>query len=213
MNVSVVCNVLSSLTGNLWTVAPEDPTRPNVNDTINREDGMSLWFVVGGYQKRGRITIHFHRPRDREGNYVTVWGAAGEGQLGNPSITVAETKSDEAIAKDIARRLIPDCEQVFAAVKKSIADRSSFVDGRHESIVNLAKALGTKPKTVHNHPEQFTGEIDLHIAAQVPSFGKYGYGKIQVNSKDGIDIELKSMNYDVAVKVAEAIKNVLSSTK
>lgn len=192
MNLKEIANALP---GN-WTVKD--------NDELTRADGLKLWVREGGYGMKGRVGVSFMRPRGVRGDWYDLWD--NNEKVSDPRITVSATKSSEAIAKDIVRRLLTDAEKVFALATARIKIHADFDSGKKDLLHEVASVFGTKPKT-HYSTGEFTGEIDPYVG--IKSFGVNGYGNVIVNGPDSIKIELNSMGKDFGMKVVKALAAVI----
>lgn len=132
---------------------------------LTRADGLTLSAVAGGYRNAGRMTISHSRPRTAKGGYVDLWGdtSKGEpsGQIATPSITVSLDKDAEAIARDIARRLLTDAERVEGLARASVARDNAYHDGKLALLRAVSEAAGmadvprdhySKEPTYHSLP-------------------------------------------------------------
>jgi hypothetical protein len=125
---------------------------------------------------------------------------------------VSETKSEKAIANDIIRRLLPDCEKVFKLVNERISAENAHLDGKAVMLDRVAKIFNTEPDVRYNSKET-TGEVEPYKGLGLKSFGPYGYGKIVVNSADSISIKLESISGAVALRILPEIARVLKESK
>lgn len=183
--------IASALPGT-WTVEKDNE--------LTRSDGLKFWIREGGYGMKGRASISFMRPRSPRGDYYELW--ENHNKVSDPRITVSATKSSEAIAKDIVRRLLVDAEKVFALATATVKSHSDFADGKTALLNEVATICGTSPKR-HYSTNELTGEVDPYVG--IKSFGANGYGKIVVNGPDSIKVDLESMGKDFGLKVVKAL--------
>lgn len=132
--------------------------------TLTRADGLALYLVAGGYGKAGRITVTHSRPRDARGQWVELWADKGGGRLPSPEITVSQTKSAEAIAADIARRLLPDAESVEAKARARIAEGNAYHAGRVALLRAVCDAAGMKAPEVGQDDRDTSFAVDLYAS-------------------------------------------------
>lgn len=88
-----------------------------------RADGLTLYV---SRPIRGRVEIALLRPRDASGSYPSLWN--GTGKVGDPLVTVSVTRPADAVAKDLARRLIPDAERVRALALAANAASNEYAE-------------------------------------------------------------------------------------
>ena len=164
-----------------WSAAPVY-SGENANQYLTRSgDGLKLFFAgsSGGWAAKGRLRVSFSRPRDKRGETVALYESAPRyGQISDPEISVAETKSPAEIAKDIARRLLPDAETVFAMAQKVIEERAEYHARKLAALQRVAEVTGN-PLEKSRH----TGEM-----RETFSFyhGETRLGDVQVNSATSI---------------------------
>jgi hypothetical protein len=106
-----------------WAVRAAHADQIDSPMVLTRPDGMSLFLVpYASYSRKGMGVVSMLSPRDGKGRYVTAYDPTTRERVSEPSIKFALTKSAEQVAKDITRRLLPECETVFpyftAAVKR-----------------------------------------------------------------------------------------------
>ena len=126
--------VASSL-GSNWTVSTpahliEWPGEERAPTYITRADGLKL-FVSNAY--KNRVEISLSRPRDASGSYPSLWADAGK--VGDPVVSVNVTRSADAVAKDLARRLIPDAERVHALALAAVAQADEYASAQRRATV------------------------------------------------------------------------------
>lgn len=177
----------------------------NSRGYLTREDGLTLYFSFDAYGNKGKIAISYSSGDLNKGAYVTVYDDKYQ-RVSYPSINVSMTKTPDQVARDIQKRLMTDAVRVHGLVLKSIADSNNFVACREATTIRLAALLGTEPKRDH-YSKALTYEIDPYV--KVKSFESDGYGEIKVSSGNSIDINLKSMSFETARKVVEALSKVL----
>lgn len=122
--------------------------------TITLPDGVQMFLRPGGYGNEGRIHASGSYPsyeRVEHGREIVTPGDIYEGgkRLESPSITVADTKTPEQIAKDIERRLLPDLRHVWLACKAHCDSNTARQAQRKATVERVAKATGGQPN-VHN---------------------------------------------------------------
>lgn len=205
MNLQNICTLLPGQ----WNVN----TSKNHKNKIVRNDGLTIYFCYGDvfplYGLTGRIVIGFSRPHDAKGQYLTLWADKGTGTIPDPRITVVDTKTDEQIAKEIVRRLLPDAEKVFALATTAINSHNKFETDKVWAANKIAFHCGTEPER-HYQTKILTGKVDPYKGAKLAAFQENGYGGFMISGKNSISLELNGMNIDLAVEIAEALRAILS---
>lgn len=116
-------------------------------------------------------------------------------QVSSPSITVNADKSPEQIAKDIARRFLPDYRAVLARCLEARDNHDSYIRNSNSLAKELADILGEKPSGRSEAERQH-----IHLSSLKKNF----YGDFHV-SGDSISVDLRSLNPDQARKLAAFI--------
>lgn len=88
-------------------------------------------------------------------------------RLTAPSITVAGSKSPEAIARDMTRRLIPAATEYWTAISERIAARLTAADMRETFARELAGIMGTRARQTRDSwmaelPENVIGTFTVN---------------------------------------------------
>jgi len=114
--------VAAQLSGT-WTVQAAHADQVDSPFVLTRPDGMKLFLCpYSAYNRPGMGVVLMLTPRDGRGRYVSACDPDTFGRVIEPSIRFNLTKLPEQVAKDITRRLLPDCEKVYplfaAAVKR-----------------------------------------------------------------------------------------------
>lgn len=114
--------VAAQLSGT-WTAQAAYADQIDSPFVLTRPDGMKLFLCpYTAYNRPGMGLVSMLTPRDGKGRYVSACHPDTFGRVVEPFIKFALTKLPEQVAKDITRRLLPDCEKVYplflAAVKR-----------------------------------------------------------------------------------------------
>lgn len=173
-----------------------------------QSDGLNLRFAFDEYGNKGKIAISGSSGDLNGGRYVTAYNEMHQ-KVTYPSINVTMSKTTEQVAKDIKKRMLDECNRVHGYVLKKIKNDNQFLFDRDSATQRLAAEFGSKAKTVYNHPEQLTYEVDPYV--NVEKFKQFGYGEFKVNSATSVELKLNGLTLDVACKVAEALKKIFSA--
>lgn len=135
---SLAQEVIAHLPGT-WSIEPTD-RRPDCNFRLLRADGLRLWFSpTERYDRKGKGYVSYDRAKDRKNGWIYAYDADHK-ELSDPSIKYALTKSPEQVAKDIARRILPDAEALHAQIIRRQAEANAFAD-QCDTATATAKAL------------------------------------------------------------------------
>ena len=112
-------------------------------------------------------------------------------------IGMAWSKTPEQMAKDIARRLIPDAGAQYARVRARLAEHQAFDTAKGATYERIAKALGVTPAEWDRAKDQVT---------------KYESGgfrlEAKVNSGNSVEIEIRYLKADQAEKILQLLANL-----
>lgn len=206
---TLLATVAASLPGQ-WTVK-EDVEGTHGGNLI-RADGLKLWVRAGSYNHKGKVYVRYVRPSDVDGrNGYSLYGAEVPTQYGgvtrpkleDPSMECTDTKTGEQIARDIARRVLPDAEAVQSAALAHLAEWKAHREAKAslgEQITAVIKAHRV------NKPQSVDGDLTLDLADPIKGFTN-GYGTVRVNSSTSIDFDLKGITPARALRLAAFLAN------
>ncbi len=170
-----------------YTVLKEDePSKyEHRADLRNKAGDEGLRIINGGYGNQNRLVIRGHYPADYKGRYHL------SGHDGAPTITIAESKTVEAIVADIKRRFLPAYMKTLATVRERNDQWRAEEEAKEKALRRLAKALGVR---------------DIRMTG--PEWAVYFHkGNAKVYS--GGDVEIRAyLPLDAALKVATLIGNL-----
>lgn len=182
----IATQVAEALDGD-WTVE-----LPEFRGAYLKSDGQqSLWMAQGYDTKsKGRLVIH--------GDYPGKEGY----RLDQHEITVAATKTPAQIAKDIERRLLPGYRQTLAERVAKLNRDAEARDKRLALAERLMEAIGPLATLPSNRQE------DNHTVVLIPSNSvNKGYGNFNLwYEADKVTIELHSVDAEIAVEIAKALR-------
>lgn len=186
-------NIAALLPG-AWTVKP---LPHNHGHYLQREDGLTLWFRPC-YNEKTKFRISWDQPAidQRYGHGYTVYDNGTK--LETPGIGVSKAKNPEAIAGEIVRRLLPDCERIEPLARQFVADVAESYAKQGETRARLMAVTGYTP------PDHCPDKISLNHRGNL----NRGYGDATVNAGGSVSFELRSVPADSAVKLAEFLKTL-----
>ena len=152
----------------------------------SREDDMSLVVYTDGGRDQLEVawTVPSELWESRPADYRRL------------SINVSFNRAVEAIAKEIARRLLPDAEKGLATVKERHAKLQSEEAEKRATLDRLGNALGVTPSTYDAERYQVTkwDQKRFRVSAKV-------------NSPDSVEMELRYLAPELAVRILELLAN------
>jgi hypothetical protein len=133
-----------------------------------------------GYDLNDRVLVTGHMHLGKNGSYVEVYdrGADGTGwnRVSAPSITVALSRGCQAIAKDIAKRFLPEYLRVFAMALDKVQADADYDAQITANLQRLAKVAGVAVST----EQQCYGEVNKSFHFSV----RQRYYDVTASAKD-----------------------------
>lgn len=148
-------------------------------------DGSLFFGSCGGYRTPDRYFFSTDYPRPSVGEISTY-------DLPRPSITCAETKTEEQLISDIKRRLLPDFERGLKIVQERIKQTTDYHSARD---LNLSKVMGRK----------LTDEEKKSGNARLPYDSGKPWGDVK-SYNDSVSIELSNLSPDLAARILTMVK-------
>lgn len=170
-----VAEGVAPLLGDGWTFK-DDPN--HWGGTVLGPDGADLFFRMDGK----RLQISGSYPH---GTHQKVWGYE------HHSITVSPDRSDEAIAKDIQRRLLPKYLPELANVLERLRLHDEGANAQAEVAKDLARVLGTTPGV---------GEVSIYRSEH----GIYGRARI-LHGGNAVNLDLNGLTPEQAHQILTII--------
>jgi hypothetical protein len=194
---ALAAEIAAALPGS-WTARPVHPdaTERNGNQYVTRADGLQLFLAgsSGGWAAKGRVRVLFSRPRNA-GSYVRLYSAAPNyGEVTDPEMTVAETKAPATIAADIARRLLPEAEKVFALAHAKIDAETNAANAHEKTAAEIAAACGREVEKDHHRG-------GVRKSFYLASAG-HSVGSVDVRGGDSVRIEVDATKAQALTLVA-----------
>src|ERR1700722_2186492 len=131
----------------VWTAAPyrEDTWQVYLE---NRENKARIYLTLTGrsYENPDRVEVSGWLHIGKDGSYVEVRDKSYN-RVTVDAITVALARGPEAIAKEIARRFLPEYLLVFALAQEIVRKDAKYAALITAGLQRLAKAAGTELPT------------------------------------------------------------------
>lgn len=138
-----------------------EPTENTYSVQLRNAGKGRIYLQFDGYNEPTRLSISGGLHIGKNGQYVEVYdrGADGTGwnRVTAPSITVALSRDPIAIARDIARRFIPEYLRVLALAEAKIAADNAYESTIAANLQRLAKATGQHVNV--EDPNDLRGEV------------------------------------------------------
>lgn len=100
-----------------------------------RADGAEIGLDVGGYRRDGRVAFWGLTPKYKDG--TRYWGGGPR-----PQITCSATRSHAELAREVARRLLPQYDHAFAEALAYVTKHDASMDEAEAVAQRLAGVVG-----------------------------------------------------------------------
>ena len=186
-----------------WTFV--EPTEDVYSVYLRNAGKARIYIQFDGYNNTPqRLVISGYQHIGKNGSYVEVYdrGADGTGwtKASVPSISVALSRGCEAIAKDIAKRFLPEYLRIFALVEEKVATDLAYEQKIAANLQRLADVAG-----VQFHSEDglnYRGEQRKEFSWKVGT----AYHEVKVNDHEA-DLKLNDLTFEQAEKIITLLKH------
>lgn len=204
INYNAVCDNLQRVAtglGHGWSVLPNTDEESGHPDNrflprVRHTDGRELFFSRTRASE-GRLEIsgaNWPKYQDKENRTQYIRPHELHPREAHPSITVSASKSPDAIAKDIARRLLPEYTRIMELCRVKAAEWSTYHTNELDTYKEACALLQVSEST--NQPG--------HISLYKDGDAGYGYGSVIVSGST-MKLEINSMSLEMLRKIAPII--------
>lgn len=148
-----------------WTFV--EPTENTYSVYLRNAGKARIYLQFDGYNEPTRLSISGILNIGKNNQYVEVYerGADGTGwnRVNAPSITVAIARGPEAIAKDIAKRFLPEYLRVFQLAVDKVQADTDYDAAITANLQRLASVAGEKLPSEQNYRGEVNKNFTLHI--------------------------------------------------
>jgi hypothetical protein len=171
--------------------------------TFTRNDGVAIHVNIGGYQQKDRLSLS--GSYGMLGQFLRYLPSNWQGkdfvkEKRGDSITIADTKTAEQIAKDIKVRLLPVVESETAQARINHNNTHGLQSARYAAMQPMADLLDVKMRTDENKASR--GE-------DRPSISEYTMNNLKVETDHdglGFSISLGNLSAEKAAAILLIIK-------
>lgn len=162
-----------------------------------------------------RVTIESARERGKwhvSGYWLGTPGAGANGRYltpsdvseSYPSINLSQAKTPEQIARDIARRFLPEYLRIFAKLEAKQAADNDYDTRRARNWKRITDSGYVKYHALPHLKER----ADVRIKSNADGSTNYdaGYGEVHMESVDSVRLELRSLPVETALAVLELLQ-------
>lgn len=147
IHASLFGSVAAELPGK-WTIKPLSKEHTDSSFYLVREDGLTIFGNPNGYGHENKLGLSWSS--NRELRDVT--------HIGSATIYVSIWKTAQQIAKDIVRRLLPECETFHASQNAALAKQNERITQRDSVRKTICELLGKPERPEKDREETYYGE-------------------------------------------------------
>jgi len=171
----------------------------------NPENKARIYLQFDGYEKPSRLSISGYLQIGKNGQYVEVYEKGADGTGWNratpPSITVAISRGCAAIAKDIAKRFLPEYLRVFSLAQAKVQADADYDAKITANLQRLAKVADVK---LLQAEETFRGETRKSFHFKV---GDSRYYDVTTSAND-CSLKLDTLSFEQAEHIIRYLKGI-----
>jgi len=185
-----------------WTFV--EPTEDTYSVYLRNAGQARIYIQFDGYNEPTRLTVSGYLHIGKNGQYVEVYERGADGRGWNrasvPIITIALKRGPEAIAKDIAKRFLPEYLRVFALAEAKGAADAEYDGKITANLQRLAKAAG---ENVGTEDIRGRGEVRKDFTFRV---GDSRYYTVTASAKD-CSLKLDALSIEQAEVIIRYLKS------
>jgi hypothetical protein len=188
-----------------WTAV--EPTEDVYSVYLQNGNGARIYLHFDsskGYDLNDRVLVTGHMHLGKNGSYVEVYdrGADGTGwnKVSTPRITIGLSKNPEAIAKDIAKRFLPEYLRVFALAQAKVqadADYEAKITANLQRLAAVANVPRPSKETA------LYGKVNNQFSFRV---GENRYYTVTASAKD-CSLKLDTLSFEQAEVIIRYLKS------
>lgn len=170
-----------------WTFV--EPTEDTYSVYLRNAGKGRIYLSFDGYNEPTRLSISGHLHIGKDNRFVEVYERSSRVTL--PSITVAIKRGPEAVAKDIAKRFLPEYLRILELAEQKVAEAAAYEATIAEHRNHLAAVCGVKL-----HPQDECHDFSWHLG---------GYHTVKINEKN-VDLKLVDLSFAQAEHIIKYLK-------
>ena len=182
-----------------WTFV--EPTEDTYNVYLRNAGKARIYIQYSHYgDTNTRLSINGYMHIGKNGSYVEVHeqSSTGWNKTSAPSITVAIARGCAAIAKDIAKRFLPEYMRVFALAEAKVKASSEYDALITDNLQRLAKVAGV---TVPSAQQRYN-EVNKSFSFRV---GDSRYYSVTTSAKD-CSMKLDTLSFEQAEHIIKYLR-------
>jgi len=154
-----------------------------------------------GYDLNDRVLVTGHMHLGKNGSYVEVYdrGADGTGwtKVSAPRITSALSRGPMAIAKDIAKRFLPEYLRVFALAQAKVQADADYDAAITANLQRLAKVAGVKLPSAQQYYNEVNKSFHFSVGQR--------YYDVTASAKD-CSMKMSSLSIEQAEHIIKYLR-------
>jgi len=136
-------DVAAALPG-AWAIEAAHADDPASPFYLVRADGLRLFVrFTEGWGSKGKGSASYARLRGPKGERLHLYAPNGGGEVMDPSINFALTKTAEQVAADIARRLLPEAHEVHALAVRALDSARDYASKADTALATAKRHAAT----------------------------------------------------------------------
>lgn len=191
-----------------WSVKPhlnraEDAPHLPTWYELAGPDGAVLTISGGTFDSNGKVHVHGSFTDRHEG--VQFWYVPSDAV--NPSINVSASRGAHGVAKEIARRLLPEYVKLLVACNEARALHVKRQARARWAAEEIADFIGSSPSNISREREGLAHNVNVYRSASLA--GSLVDVKVGVDYDDEPKAHVRIDHIDVPVEVAKQVLAVL----
>ena len=156
------------------------------------DERLELWFTRDS--KMQRLTVDGRYPSTARGGYIGIPHG-----MERPDITVAISRGTAVIAKEIARRLLPEYRKVLLAIREIKQRTDACENSQEANLKSFAEVFGAVPSADN------LKNASMHVRVPLSDL------RIEVEAFDSaVNLKLRSVPMDKALMLAQLLAKTAS---
>jgi hypothetical protein len=180
-----------------WTVETRNDANYNSHFRLIDGQGHVISLNLPSGADRGKVHISGHWPQN--GQYGPFCSPS-EVREDSPSINCSLSRGYESIARDIQKRFLPEYLRIFVKCQERIAADNAY---EARKAANWQKLVDTGLILGKLHCGEWRGGVAMNA----------GYGDVRMSSADSVQLDLRSLPIETAIRILRALKGVSDVSK
>jgi hypothetical protein len=170
------------------------------------QQGQAIELAFGTYSvQRGKVHISGYWPQRGPAPHSASYVVPHDVRESSPSINVSLDRGYEVIARQIVTRFLPEYTRIWELIKAKIAQQDAYQNQMAENWKRIAES-GLVVRA-GRHQDEYRADVRIGVGADRKAGDlSGGYGDVRMSSSDSVQIELRSLPIETALRVLAALK-------